>query len=150
MQRFVSEPLRLPPPDGVPFQRADLELVGVEKAGPSFVLEVFVGNPEATEGTPRAITSGWAGTMPVFAHGDCWGDQGHCDPPRGPLNQFDLRPPHPLTPVNLSMEITLALRFLGLIEHVVVTILAREARPDIPERKEILRFKELMLVTYDP
>jgi hypothetical protein len=150
MQRFVSQPLRLPPPDGVPFHRADLELLGVEKAGPSFVLDVFLGNPEASDETPRVITSGWAGTMPVFAHGECWGDQGHCDPPLGPLGVFDLRPPHPLTPVNLSMEVTLALRFLGPIEQVIVTILTREARPNVPERDQILRFKELILVTYDP
>jgi hypothetical protein len=150
MQRFVSEPLRLPPPDGVPFRRADLELIGVQKAGPSFVLDVFLDNPEADEETDRSITSGWAGTMPVFAHGECWGSEGHCDPPRGPLSRFDLRPPHPLTPANLSMEVTAALQFLGPIEQVVVTILAREARPDAPEREQILRFRELMLVTYDP
>jgi hypothetical protein len=150
MQRYVSQPLRLPSPGGAPYHRADLELLGVEKAGGSFVLDVFLANPEAGEDTPHAITSGWVGTMPVFAHGDCWGDEGHCDPPRGPASRFDVRPPHPLTPVNLSMEVTLALRFLGEVEEVVVTILAREAKPDAPEREQILRFKELMLVTYDP
>ena len=150
MQRYVSEPLRLPPSDGVPYSRADLELLGVEKAGPSFVVNVFLANPDASEDTPHLITSGWVGTMPVFAHGDCWGDQGHCDPPRGPSSPFDLRASHPLTPVNLTMEVTLALRFLGPIEEVVVTMLVHEARPDAPQRDTILRFTRLLLVTYDP
>lgn len=149
MQQYISDPLRLPPADGPGFYRADLELLGVDKSGPSFVLDVFVGNEGADEATAHEITTGWAGTMAVFAHGDCWGGVGHCDLPRGPLDQFDRRPPHPLTPANLSMEITAALRFLGSVDQVVVTILAQEADPDRAERGQILRFSELMLVTYD-
>lgn len=145
----MSEPLRLPPPQGPGFYRADLELLDVEKSGPSFVLDIFVGNEDADEQTAHEITTGWAGTMPVFAHGDCWGSVGHCDLPQGPLDRFDRRPPHPLTPANLSMEITAALRFLGPVDQVVVTILAQEADPDQAERAQILRFGELMLVTYD-
>jgi hypothetical protein len=149
VQLYVSDPLRLPPPSGPPFYRADLELVGLEKSGPSFVLDIFVGNPEANAGTPHEITSGWAGTLPVFAHGDCWGSQGHCDIPRGPASGFDRRLPHALTPTNLAIEITAALRFLGPVEEVVVTIVAQEADPDREEREQILRFEKLMLVTYD-
>lgn len=149
MQRYVSDPLRLPPADQPPFYRADLELLGVEKSGPSFVLDVFVGNPDAGADTPHEISSGWAGTMPVFAHGDCWGSVGHCDLPSGPQSPFDRRLPHPLMPTNLSMEITDALRFLGPVEQVIVSILAQEADPDLAEREQILRFSELMLVTYD-
>jgi hypothetical protein len=149
MQRYVSEPVRLPSPSATPFYRADLELLGVETLGPSFVLDIFVGNPDATEKTSRVITTGWAGTMSVFAHGDCWSDQGHCHPSLAPLNEFDQRPAHQLTPVNLSMEITLALQFLGAIDEVRVTIVAQEVRPDAEERAQILRFRQLMIVTYD-
>jgi hypothetical protein len=149
VQLYVSDPLRLPPPSEPPFYRADLELVGLEKSGPSFVLDIFVGNPEANAGTPHEITSGWAGTLPVFAHGDCWGSQGHCDIPRGPASGFDRRLPHALTPTNLAIEITAALHFLGPVEEVVVTIVAQEADPDREEREQILRFEKLMLVTYD-
>jgi tyrosinase len=149
VQRYVSEPLRLPPKNEPLFYRADLELVGLQKSGASFVLDVFVGNPEANDKTPHKITSGWAGTLPVFAHGDCWGGEGHCDIPRGPASGFDRRLPHALTPTNLAMEITAALRFLGPVEEVVVTIVAQEADPDREEREQILRFEKLMLVTYD-
>ena len=148
MQRYVSQPLPLPRPDP-PFKRADLELLGVQKQGGSFVLEIFLGNPQADEHSAHEITTGWAGTMPVFAHGACWGGYGHCDTPTGPQNPFDRRLPHPLTPVNLSMEVTAALRFLGDPEEVVVTILAREAQPDTPEREQILRFRTLTLALYD-
>ena len=149
MQRYVSDPLRLPPPGTPPFGRADLELEDVEKSGASFVLDVFVGNPKATARTTRDITHGFAGTLPVFAHGDCWGDYGHCDTPVGPQDPFDHRPPHPLIPVNLSLEVTAALQFLGPIEEVVVTILAFERDPSIKARRNILRFGRLTLVTYD-
>jgi hypothetical protein len=149
MQRYVSDPLRLPPPTEPPFRRVDLELLGIEKSGHSFVLDMFVGNPTADQGTPHEITAGWAGTMPVFAHGDCWGSQGHCDTPKEPQSPFDRRLPHPLTPANLSIEITDAVRFLGPVQEVVVTILAQEADPDREEREQILRFRQLMLVTYD-
>jgi hypothetical protein len=149
VQLYVSDPLRLPPKGEPPFYRADLELVGLEKVGPSFVLDIFVGNPQANAGTPHEITSGWAGTLPVFAHGDCWGSQGHCDIPRGPASGFDRRLPHALTPTNLAIEITAALRFLGPVEEVVVTIVAQEADPDREEREQILRFEKLVLVTYD-
>jgi hypothetical protein len=87
MQRYVSEPLRLPPSDAPTFVRADLEFEGVAKTGPSFVLQVFVGNPEAGEDTPRDIAHGYAGPLAVFAHGDCWGDVGHCDVPDGPQDR---------------------------------------------------------------
>jgi hypothetical protein len=149
MQRYVSAPLRLPPAAGAPFVRADLEFEGVVKTGPSFVLEVFVANPEADESSKRDITDGYAGTLPVFAHGDCWGEVGHCDIPTGPQDPFDHRPPHALVPVNLSLEITDALRFLGPVEEVVVTVLAYEADPEAEEREQILRFDHLTLVTYD-
>jgi hypothetical protein len=149
MQRYVSSALRLPPPATSPYKRADLEFEGVVKTGPSFVLEIFVGNPEADEATPRDIAHGYAATLPVFAHGECWGDVGHCDIPTGPQDPFDHRPPHALTPANLTVEITDALAFLGPQEEVVVTVLAFEADPEVQEREQILRFDQLTLVTYD-
>ena len=149
MQRYLSEPLRLPSAELPSFASAYLEFEGVEKRGASFVLQVFVGNSEAAENTPRDITHGFAGTLPVFGHGECWGDVGHCDVPQGPQDAFDQRTPHALLPVNLTLEITDALRFLGAIEEVVVSVLAYEADPEADERDQILRFSQLTLVTYD-
>jgi hypothetical protein len=84
----------------------------------------------------------------VFAHGDCWGDPGHCDPSRGPLHTFDRRPLHPLTPINVTVEITDALRALGPVDEVTVTALAHSTEPD--KREDVLRFARLTLITYDP
>ncbi len=36
---------------------------------------------DATEATPRTPQECYADYLTVFAHGDCWGDVGHCDIP---------------------------------------------------------------------
>jgi hypothetical protein len=42
----------------------------------------------------------------VFGHGECGGDAGHCEPPVAPRGAFDLRPPHHLTPMELSLDVS--------------------------------------------
>jgi hypothetical protein len=69
--------------------------------------------------------------------------------PRRAARPFDQRASHALTPVNLTLEVTDALRFLGPPDAVVVTVLAFEADPETEEREQILRFEHLTLVTYD-
>ena len=102
MQRWTSEALAVPPRTN--WQRADLEFEGVEHDGASFVMHVFLNNPGADEATPRTPEQRYAGYLTVFAHGDCWGDVGHCDIPE-PVSAFDRRPPHPLTAFNATLEI---------------------------------------------
>ena len=72
MQRWTSQTLALPPRTS--WQRADLEFEGVEHDGASFVMHVFLNNPDADEATPRTPEQRYAGYLTVFAHGDCWGD----------------------------------------------------------------------------
>ena len=81
----------------------------------------------------------------MFAHGDCWGDVGHCDIPE-PVSPFDRRPPHPLTAFNATLEITESLDALpdGTGE-ITVTVLAFNKNGD---EDGVLRFKELTLLTY--
>jgi hypothetical protein len=68
-------------------------------------MHVFLDNPDADEVTPRTPEQHYAGYLTVFAHGDCWGDVGHCDIPE-PVSAFGRRPPHPLIPFNATLEIT--------------------------------------------
>jgi len=143
MQRWTSQVMAVPPP--TTWQRADLEFEGVEHDGASFVLHVFLNNAEADEITPRTAEQRYAGYLTVFAHGDCWGDVGHCDIPE-PVSPFDQRPPHPLIPFNATLEISDSLRALpeGTSE-ITVTVLAFNKNGD---EDSVLRFKNLTLLTY--
>jgi tyrosinase len=143
MQRWTSQSLAVPPRTS--WQRADLEFEGVEHDGASFVMHVFLNNPGADEATPRTAEQRYAGYLTVFAHGDCWGDVGHCDIPE-PVSAFDRRPPHPLIPFNATLEITDPLGALpGGTGEITVTVLAFNKDGD---EDGVLRFKELTLLTY--
>ena len=79
------------------------------------------------------------------AHGECWGDVGHCDIPE-PVSAFDQRPPHPLLPFDATLEITEALSALpDDTGEFTVTVLAFNKNADTDG---VLRFKELTLLTY--
>jgi tyrosinase len=143
MQRWTSQALAVPPRST--WQRADLEFEGVEHDGASFVMHVFLNNPDVDEATPRTPEQRYAGYLTVFAHGECWGDVGHCDIPE-PVSAFDRRPPHPLLPFDATLEITDALDALGGEGgEITVTALAFNKSDDTDG---VLRFKQLTLLTY--
>jgi hypothetical protein len=143
MQRWTSQAIALPPRTS--WQRADLEFEGVEHDGPSFVIHVFLNNADATEATPRTPEQNYAGYLTVFAHGDCWGDVGHCDIP-GPVSAFDRRPPHPLVPFDATLEISGPLTALpeDTSEFTVTALAFNKAGDDTG----VFRFKQLTLLTY--
>lgn len=148
MQRWTSQPIAVPPRTG--WQRADLEFEGVEHDGASFVMHVFLNDPDADGTTPRTPEQHYAGYLTVFAHGECWGDVGHCDIPE-PVSAFDQRPPHPLIPFDATLEITEALGALSDSTgpdgtgEITVTVLAFNKNDDTDG---VLRFKQLTLLTY--
>jgi tyrosinase len=148
MQRWTSQAMALPPRTS--WQRADLEFEGVEHDGASFVMHIFLNNPDADAATPRTAEQRYAGYLTVFAHGDCWGDVGHCDIPE-PVSAFDRRPPHPLVPFDATLEISEPLQALSETtgpdgtSEITVTVLAFN---EADETDGVLRFKELTLLTY--
>ena len=146
MQRFVSDPLPVPHHEH-PYYRADLELVGLERFGSSYVAHVFLGNAQADQTTDRIPAQGYAARFTVFGHAICYGDEGHCEVTER-VSPFDRNPPHPLTPVNITVEITDALRRVEA-DEVPVTLLAISSNPKDADRQDILRFERLTLVTYD-
>jgi hypothetical protein len=148
MQRWTTDPpLHLP----LPFEairRLDLEFEDVRRDAGSFTAYVFV-NPdgEVPDDAGRTHPS-FAGSFSVFAPTTCWGSDGHCDWERGPVSAFDRRPPHHLTPINVSMDISQALKRLGDPEELVVTAHAvRRAEPQASEG--VLRFARLTAFAYE-
>ena len=99
MTRYVSPPLDVPVLDeGETVDRADLVFYGVDHSGPSYLARVFVDAPDAGPETPTDDEHGYVGAFTVFGHDGCYGDAGHCLPGDRHADEFDQRPPHPLTP----------------------------------------------------
>lgn len=140
-----SEPLSLP----VAFaevRRLDLEFLSVRRDSGSFTAFVFLNvedlPPDAGPEHPR-----FAGSFSIFAPEQCWGSEGHCDYSRERVSAFDRRPPHHLTPVNISMDVTSAIRRLGDPDSLTVTVHA--AKRSAPDQTEgVLRFEHLTALAY--
>lgn len=146
MQRWTAaDPLPVPQHD-VPYRQAFLEFEDLHHDGPSFTTYLYFDNPDI-DAEAGVGGEGYAGRFQVFGHGDCWGSVGHCDVPDGPIHEFDRRPLHPLTPINVAVECTAALRALGDRTETIVTALAYSLEPE--EKEEPLKFGRLTLVTYD-
>jgi hypothetical protein len=146
MQRWTSEPLALPAP-AEQIATAQLELQGVRHGGPSFVFYVFLNaGPDPLPDHAGRDHDRFAAARTVFAHGDCWGGAGHCDWEQGPVSPFDRRPEHHLTPRTLTLDVTDALKALGDVDEVVVTIHA--AQPSNRDETNVLRFERLALNAY--
>ena len=106
-------PLRFPAAgDWLAFTRADVVFTGVNHSGCSYEVRLFLNNSDADADTPRVEAAGYAGRLHVFGHGGCFGDVGHCDVPAPSTDPTDLRPAHPLTPLDSYVTVTAALRRL--------------------------------------
>jgi hypothetical protein len=131
------------------FKRADLRFVGVDHSEATYEGRVFLNNPNADEKTPKEPGAGYAGSFFVFGHGGCFGDQGHCDVPTH-RREHDLRQPHPLTPRDLNVTITDALRRhlkKGGEIHVTVVPVVMSATKKC-DLKNVLKFKRYEILTY--
>jgi hypothetical protein len=51
-------------------RRLDLVFAGVEQAGPSFEVRIFLNNPAADEDTPQTPETGYAGSFHVYGYGE--------------------------------------------------------------------------------
>lgn len=149
--RYTSpQPLKLDPTlKGSKFNRADLRLHNVDHSGASYEGRVFLNNSQADENTLQTSDTGYAGSFFVFGHGGCYGNIGHCDVPRT-RRAYDLRPPHPLTPTNVTTTITDALkRALLDRDTLTVTIVPIvKGKSDKFDVDDVIKFDNLEIVTY--
>jgi hypothetical protein len=147
MRRFASKPLDVAA-DREEITRADLILYGVDHSGPSYEARIFLDNPRADADTPRDIEQGYAGGFAVFGHGGCYGDEGHCAPEDRFTDEFDRRPPHPLTRYIRTVPVTEALkRTTGDQVRVQLVAVPRETK-DSPASEDIAPIETVRLVAY--
>jgi hypothetical protein len=135
------------------FSRADVVFQGLDHSQGSYEVRLFLNNPSATVDTPRTAEYGYAGRLTIFGHGGCYGDLGHCEVPVPSSDPTDLRPSHPLTPMDTYVTITKALRSVlerdGALR--TLTLVPVSTPPLRAERKpapELLRFNDVSLHTY--
>lgn len=149
MARYVTKPLDLPPRDAAAEgRRADLIFYGVDHLGESYIGRVFLDNPGANETTPLDAANRYAGHFTIFGHNGCAGDEGHCDPPEGSPDPYDHAPPHPLTPLTVSVECTDALALIKK-KRTTVTVVPIRPAPGGPQISDALHFDSVRLVTYE-
>jgi tyrosinase len=148
MQRFVSQPLRIPALEqGAEFIRADLVFYRVDHSRRSHTVSIFFDNPEADHTTAGDTERGYAGRFTIFGHGGCFGGEGHCDLNARHSDAFDLRPPHALNPITVAVTVTEAVRRLRE-PQVVITLVAVEPGREAPRPSDALQFDRLRLITY--
>ena len=143
VERFQSKPLELPEPDR-PISRIDLVVYDIDHSGESYEGRVFIGKkPPAKAAVDHAS---YAGSFYVFGHGQCSGEEGHCEVPTS-RDAFDRRLPHHLEPHLAIVTVTDHIR--GLIEggatKAPVTV-AAHAADGTPLKA--LAFSKLRLLTY--
>ncbi len=144
MQRWRSQPLQLAI-QAEHVTRVDLEFRGVRRDTGSFSAFVFLG-ARVPQDAGRDHPS-FAAAFSLFAHTNCWGDEGHCDWKRDRVSAFDVRPPHHLTPITVTLEVTDAAKRLPSLDRIVVTVHA--ARLGEPKATEgVFRFANLTALAY--
>ena len=133
--------------------RADLTFYGLDHSGPSYQVRVFFNNPGAGPDTPLHAGEGFAGTFSVFAHGGCFGDEGHCDV-RAPVSAFDRRPPSQLVPITRALTVTGAIRDLirrelGSVTVTAVPIVRPSALATADQAADVLVVDQVALHTFE-
>ena len=145
MQRWTSEPIPLEI-DLARVERVDLIFQGVRRDAGSFVAFVFLGESDVPAEAGRDYAS-FGAAFSVFAHSRCWGDEGHCDWRRGPVDAFDQRPEHHLRPIDVTLDVTDAAKQLSSLDRLVVTVHAAKL-DDAEATSGVLRFDALTARAY--
>ena len=143
-----SHTLRVTDLDSKPY-RADIEIHGIDHAGPSYQARVYLNNPTANEDTGVAPDTGYAGSFHIFGHGGCLGDPGHCDVVTRGL--YDPRPGHPLTPGRKVVIATDAVRRAIQASNVITVTLVPiilSTTPRIGRPDDVIKFDTIRIVTY--
>jgi len=131
------------------FIRADLEIGGIRDTGTSYEGRVFINNPDADEKTETGDES-YVGSFHVFAHGGCFGAEGHCDVP-DQRRLFDFRPLSTAIRSKKRVRVTDALKRAAMaddgVQFTIVGIPVGGSSPDA-EPEGVLDIKRMSVVTY--
>ena len=131
------------------FDRADLEVFGIDHYKPSYTAMIFLNDPKVTEENAAETRASFAGRFSVFGHYHCFGGPGHCHIPTA-SRRFDTRPSHPLTKAFKRVDITPALKqVVKQGKTLVITIVAQsEEGDDDKDLTKLMDFTGIQLTTF--
>jgi tyrosinase len=86
--------------------RAEVRVHCVQQPLESFLVRVFLNQPDADVNTAIDNNPHYAGYFSVFGHGPCIGGPGHCDPPPRPRRKFERKTPDHNDPWNVRLDVT--------------------------------------------
>jgi hypothetical protein len=66
---YPSVPIASGAGDATSVRRADIEVAGLEQAGPSYELRIFLNNPDADPETEPTEDTGYAGSIYIYGYG---------------------------------------------------------------------------------
>jgi tyrosinase len=150
----ITFELALPAGDDRPeLSRADLTFYGLDHSGPSYQVRVFFNSPGAGPDTPLSAGEGFVGGFSVFAHGGCFGEEGHCEV-RPPVSPFDRRRPNPLVPIARYLTVTDAIRdLIGRDQRSVTVTAVPVVRPSAlataDQADDVLTVDQVALHTFE-
>jgi hypothetical protein len=118
------------------FHRAEIRFEGLTPPKDSFTVRVFVNDTKADASTKTDGNADFLGAQGFFGHGECFGDEGHCDPK--PRDIFDPRPRHHYNPIRVRLNVTRPLRALvrkgAKLDNAPITLVVVDAQgKEIPE-----------------
>ncbi|CAM2066653.1 Tyrosinase family protein [Sulfidibacter corallicola] len=127
----------------------ELRLHRVPQMPLSCYIRAFVNLRDACAATDFRDNAHFAGYIPIFGHGICYGGPGHCDLPPDRQDRFDLRDRHHNTPRNYRLDVTRCVQHLAAtgatrfeVALVVVGVDGREI-PDMLRLESVsLNFKD--------
>ncbi len=94
--------------------RAELHFVKTVPPVDSFEARIFFNEENPGVATPTKDNPHYAGSLFMFGHGKCTGDEGHCQVPKVPADATHfavVRPEHHLTPRTISLDVTKAVQY---------------------------------------
>lgn len=104
--KFVSAPVDIPDHFNEK-TRARIRLHKIRRPVNSFVIRMFLNQPDANESTPIEDNPNYVGFAAIFGHGACIGSSpDHCAPFLGERAKYDLRGRHHNTPQTARMKAT--------------------------------------------
>ncbi|MEC4817015.1 MAG: tyrosinase family protein [Scytonema sp. PMC 1069.18] len=106
------------------FKKAKIEFYNMLHPRSSCEIRVFLNQPDANVNTPTEDNEHFAGSVFLFGHGECPGEAGHCNPNRGPIDQFDIRRSSHVRPFVTYIDVTESLRQLMGSNTVSVKLVA--------------------------
>jgi tyrosinase len=140
-----------PIPHGCPnsFERANLEVYGINHYKPSYCAMIFFNDDEVTEDNADDSRASYAGQFSIFGHYRCFGGKGHCHVPTD-IRRFDTRPSHPLTKSFKRVDVTDALKkAVKKKKNISITLVVKSEEGDDDDSvSELLDIGGMQLVSF--